>query len=37
MRAISSNKDIMHLEEADLRKFKQMQNVGMKENRLKEE
>ena len=36
MRSISSNKDIMHIDEADLRKFKQMQNVG-KEDRLKEE
>lgn len=36
MRSISSNKDIMHIEEADLRRFKQMQNVG-KEDRIKEE
>ena len=33
MRSLGSNsKDLMHnIDEADLRKFKQMQNVGMKD------
>lgn len=31
LRSLTNDKDIMHIDEADLRKFKQMQSVGMKD------